>query len=144
MYNLKNLIVWQTTLSMQTTSLSTKNCHLWHFDKVVICKILTSNLSIYFVDFVLYALSIKMTEIEEAKKKLELSLGDYLTKEYFKVFKQLFLFCNPITQTQFDQAVRKFLVTKDQIRNHNNFLVAFYSKIISPRAKGKHVNIAHT
>lgn len=81
-----------------------------------------------------------MGDIDEAKKKLMSSLGEELTKEYFKLLKQLLLFSNPITKIQFDQAARKLLVSDEQIRSHNGFILAFYEKITSPRVKGSRIS----
>jgi len=76
-----------------------------------------------------------MNDLNEARKSLELSLGEELKKQYFSVLKQWLLFTGSITKMQFDSAVRKLMITEEQIRHHNNFLLALYAKINSTRAK---------
>lgn len=77
-----------------------------------------------------------MNDLNEARRNLEMSLGEDLKKQYFSLLKQWFLFSGSITKLQFDVAVRKLMVTEEQIHNHNNFVLALYSKITNTRNKG--------
>ncbi|KAJ8928153.1 hypothetical protein NQ314_019300 [Rhamnusium bicolor] len=67
-------------------------------------------------------------ELNEARKNLEACLSEELRREYFALLRQWFLISTPITKDDFDKRVRKFLVTKEQIRCHNDFLLAIISK----------------
>ncbi|KAB0802203.1 hypothetical protein PPYR_04389 [Photinus pyralis] len=76
-----------------------------------------------------------MNDLNQARKLLEQSLGDDLKKQYFSLLKQWFLFSNSITKLQFDTAVRNLMTTKEQLHQHNDFMLALYGKINNTRAK---------
>ncbi|KAI4458759.1 endo-alpha-12-mannosidase [Holotrichia oblita] len=51
-----------------------------------------------------------MSDINEARKNLELTLGEDLKKQYYDLLKQWLMFKDPITKLQFDSAVRKIAI----------------------------------
>nr|CAI5867659.1 unnamed protein product [Callosobruchus analis] len=56
-------------------------------------------------------------DLNEARKNLENALNDNnLCKEYFGLLLKWLLFSRSMTKDEFDKAVRKFFVTKEQIR----------------------------
>ncbi|KAI4458765.1 transcriptional adapter 1 [Holotrichia oblita] len=76
-----------------------------------------------------------MSDINEARKNLELTLGEDLKKQYYDLLKQWLMFKDPITKLQFDSAVRKLLTTEEQHHSHNIFLLALLGKVHSSRPK---------
>lgn len=76
-----------------------------------------------------------MDDLNEARRSLETVLGEDLKKQYFNLLKQWFLFSGAISKIQFDSAVRKLMMTDEQIRCHNTFLLTLLNKINSNRTK---------
>lgn len=70
-------------------------------------------------------------DLNEARKNLEVVLGDELMKQYFDNLRQWFLFNPTLTKDQFDQNVRKLFYNEDQTACHNQFLLALISKASS-------------
>nr|CAH7748614.1 unnamed protein product [Callosobruchus chinensis] len=68
-------------------------------------------------------------DLNEARKNLENSLTDTLFKEYLKLLQKWLGFSASMTKDEFDQAVRKMFVTKEQIRCHNKFMIALFAQI---------------
>lgn len=72
-----------------------------------------------------------MLALNEARRNLEACLTEEAMKEYFAILRQWFTLSSPITKEEFDKAVRKLLVSEDQIRCHNNFFRAILAKSTS-------------
>lgn len=70
-------------------------------------------------------------DLNETRKELESSLTEEQKKEYFALLRKWFLFSSPINKDTFDSNVRKLLVTEEQIRCHNFFLLAILAKCSS-------------
>lgn len=76
-----------------------------------------------------------MCDVNEARKNLELSLGEEGKKQYYELLKKWFLFKDNITKLQFDTAARKLMTNDEQLHNHNNFLLALFTKANMTRVK---------
>ncbi|CAH1176492.1 unnamed protein product [Phaedon cochleariae] len=72
-----------------------------------------------------------MDSLNDAKRDLEAYLSEEQKRDYFALLRQWFMFSAPLTKEAFDQGVRKFLTTEEQIRSHNYFLLSILSKISS-------------
>lgn len=85
--------------------------------------------------WVLKIISALTLELNEARKNLEVCLNEDQRKAYFDVLRQWFSFKSHITRREFDSEVRKYLVSEEQIRCHNHFLLALLIKRSSSRTK---------
>ncbi|KAG5898593.1 hypothetical protein JTB14_016604 [Gonioctena quinquepunctata] len=70
-------------------------------------------------------------ELNETRKDLEACITEEQKKEYFLLLRQWFLFSAGINKEEFDKGVRQILLTEEQIRCHNHFLLAILSKCSS-------------
>lgn len=75
------------------------------------------------------------TDLEAARKKLEICLSDEVREQYFARLKEIFFFSQSTSEEEFDEEARKLLVTKEQKCSHNMFIFAIMSKF--PNLKSK-------
>ncbi|CAH1282120.1 unnamed protein product [Diabrotica balteata] len=78
-----------------------------------------------------------LSDLNEARNELEACLTEEMKKEYFALLRKWFLFSSPITKEHFDSEARKILITTEQIRCHNYFILAILAKC-SSNNKPKH------
>ena len=71
-----------------------------------------------------------MQDLIEARKNLDLSLGETLSKQYILLLRQWFSLKNPITKLKFDLSVRKLGLSQEQLRCHNKYVLALLANCL--------------
>lgn len=80
-------------------------------------------------------------DLDEARKNLEQCLSDEVKKQYFALLRECLIFSQSTTQEEFDKEARKLLVTEEQKRSHNLFILAIMSKSSNSRRKNTRTSI---
>lgn len=77
-----------------------------------------------------------MTDINEARRALEQSLGD-LNSKYFDLLRQWFRLSKPMSKMEFETELRKLLTSSEQIRQHNIYMHSIHHKSYATAVKTK-------
>lgn len=78
-----------------------------------------------------------MLDLSEKKRALEQSLGDELSKLYFALLRESCLFKSNMSKVEFSAEALKLMSTPEQVRNHNQFVIALYDNTTKPKHDGQ-------